>query len=44
MKKNYKKTYQIEIRIEKVLKKVINYMLSGKVIIICLIAGSINKT
>ena len=42
--KKLQKTNQKELRIEKVLrKKVINYMLNGKVMIIHLIAGLIKK-
>ena len=42
--KELQKTNQKEFRIEKVLKKkVINYMLNGKVMIIHLIAGLIKK-
>ena len=42
--KKLQRTNQKELRIEKVLrKKVINYMLNGKVMIIHLIAGLIKK-
>ena len=43
--KNYKKTNEKKIRIEKVFKrkKVMNYMLNGKVIIIILTVGLIKK-
>ena len=38
------KTNQEEFRIEKVIKKAINYMSNGKDVIVHLIAGSIKKT
>ena len=43
--KELQKTNQTEFTIEEVInKKVITYILSGKVIIICFIAGNIKKT
>ena len=36
-KKELQKTNQKEFRIEKVIKKVINYMLNGNIMIICVI-------
>ena len=43
--KELQKTNQTDITIEEVInKKVITYILSGKVIIICFIAGNIKKT
>ena len=43
--KELQKTNQTDITIEEVInKKVITYILSGKVMIICLIAGNIKKT
>ena len=39
MKKELKKTNRISFRMEKGIKKVINSMLCGKIMKICLIAG-----
>ena len=42
--KEFQKTNQKEIRVEKVIKNSINYMLNGKAMIILLTVGLIKKT